>query len=108
LNAVYCLEENPIGKSVIEVAFGFSPSVCVLFRLEKFEDSEVGVITVLRVTIELFRHLSGDAVLLFNGEHVLLLRIRGRLFLNTGRGFWSPSRLHEVTLPYEEKGIPSL
>jgi hypothetical protein len=104
---VDCRAEDALGASVIEEGYGFIPSVCVSFRLDK-EAIEAGVITILRVTMAILGRTTGDAVLLFNGEHPVLLRSAGQLLLNNSRGFWTPKLLSEIGVPYEEKAIPSL
>lgn len=99
--------QGGLGQSVIEEAFGFRPDISVLFRINPKEDHEKGRHTLLRATMELLRQIPGDAVLLFNGENIILQRIEGQLVLNEEWGNWTASQLTEVTLPYELCNLPS-
>jgi hypothetical protein len=38
--------------------------------------------------------------LLFNGEQVVMTRLRGRLLLNTRPGFWTEARLNLMPQPH--------
>lgn len=105
---VSAFTESSLGKSIIRDGFNFTPSKFLLFRLDKFDKTDQGVIYILRSTINILRHSSGDAILLFNGEDVVLARLSGRLILNDGWGFWNPKRLAEVTLEYKIENIPSI
>jgi hypothetical protein len=108
---VIAIQVSPVserGSSVIRDAFGFSPTVDITFRLEKLENLDAGVRTVIRATLELLRETAGEVVMLFNGEDVVLLRKDGLLVLNNAWDFWSQARLAQVTLPYAMRSIPSL
>jgi len=87
---------------------GITTNVTILFRLDKFANIEVAKTALVRATIELLRQIQRDAVLLFNGEEVVLLQKVGQLTLNKSREFWTPSYLALVTLPYEMRDIPVL
>jgi hypothetical protein len=57
--------------------------------------------------MELLRQVSGEALLLFNGERIVLQRLGGQLLLNQEFNPWITSFLPLVTLPYDLKNIPS-
>jgi hypothetical protein len=87
---------------------GIEVSMSIGFRLSKFKDLEVQKHALLKATIELLRLVSGDAVLLFNGEVIWLLRKSGDLILNSHKDLWRPELLALVTLPYKMKDLPTL
>jgi hypothetical protein len=90
-------------------AFGFTPTLHVGFRLDK-DRADAGRIGVIETTLGLLKELPGDAVLLFDGENPLLLRVAGRLTLNADHGVWEPGRglLGRVDVPYEMGSIADL
>jgi hypothetical protein len=100
--------ESKIGQSIISEAFNFTPTVRVTFRVDKFDDTELGRLSLLRGTLELVRQLKSDAVLLFNGEDVVLLHAKGELALNEQNGFWTAERLALIDLPYVMRSLESL
>ena len=55
---------------------------------------------MLQGVLAVLRHESGDAVLLFAGETVLLLRREGQLYLDSSTGLWNEERLELVGMPY--------
>ena len=105
---IYASPESELGRSIINDEFHFTPDVRVTFRLDKFDDMEVGKIKFLRGTLELLSRTPNNAVLLFNNEDVILQRVGGRLILNDKSSFWTPEHLSEVRLPYEMRSIASL
>ena len=93
--------------SFLEDELGIQPKITILFRLDK-QEPETQKKVMLRAMIELITQLPGDAVLLFNGEVVWLLRKRGQLVLNSSIGLWTPEYLLLVSLPYTMEEIPIL
>ncbi len=87
---------------------GIEVSLSIGFRLDKFKDLDAQRHLLLQGTIELLRQVKGDAVLLFNGEVVWLLRKAGELILNSGMDLWRPEYLVLVPLPYQMKDLPTL
>lgn len=102
----YCFKDND--TSHIAADLGISAAMLIMFRLNKFTDLEAQKKVLIRLTIELLRQVEGDAVLLFNGEVVWLLRKQGELILNSDMNLWRPDALVLVTLPYEMKDLPTL
>ena len=102
----YRLKKNE--PSYIAADLGIEVSMHILFRLTSCEDRERQKKRLLRATIELLRHVEGDAALLFNGEVVWLLRKEGELTLNSDTDLWRPEFLALVTLPYHMKDLPIL
>ena len=105
---IHISPETERGYAVIKQAFGFSPTVRVVFRLDKFEHTESARKQLLSATLELLRRSQGNAVLLFNNEDVVLLRTHGRLILNDESGFWTSDHLSEIDLPYRMSSIGGL
>jgi hypothetical protein len=104
---VTAFSKGELGQSVIEEAFGFRPDIFVLFRIKPKEEFEKGRHTIVQTTMKLLEQISGDAVLLFSGEKIVLQRIGGQLLLNREWGNWNESLLFEVKLPYELRELPS-
>jgi len=92
--------KRPLGQSVIAEEFGFRPTIDVWFRISPKEEYQIGKNTVLRATVELLSKLSGDAVLLFNGEELVLQRIGMQLLIDKEWGVWHQESLAEITIPY--------
>lgn len=102
----YRFKENDL--SLIAADLGIKASLLILFHLDPLENREIQRNVLLRATIELLRQVKGDAVLLFNGEVVWLLRKEGELTLNRGPDLWRPDDLALITLPYLMKDLPTL
>ena len=94
-------------QSLIEEEFGFVPHIYIWFRINSNADREKARRIMIRVTVELLRQISEDAVLLFNGESIVLQRLGGNLLLNDAFNPWITELLPEVTLPYEIRNLPS-
>jgi hypothetical protein len=92
--------------SYVAAEFGISASMLIGFRLDSLEDRQKQKQILLKATIELLHQITGDAVLLFNGEVVWLLRKAGELTLNSDTDLWRPEFLDLVTLPYKMKDFP--
>lgn len=93
----------------IEEGFHFSPNLSVSFRLDSnSEDYAEGYRVMLRATLLLLGH-GRDAVLLFNGELIVLQRLAGQLVLNEDYRLWRDGHHleEEVTLPHEIRPLPS-
>jgi hypothetical protein len=103
--------ESSLGRSIIEDAFGFRPTKNLTFRIDKFDDYDEGIINMLCVCSAVIKELSGDCVLLENGDTPLLLRRGGRMLLQSRDPFWI-SKLEmiavEVGEPYSFDVIPVL
>ncbi len=96
-----------VRQSLIEEEFGFVPDICIWFRINSNADREKADQIMIQVTVELLRQISEDAVLLFNGESIVLQRRGGNLLLNDAFNPWITELLPEVTLPYEIRNLPS-
>jgi hypothetical protein len=92
---------------ILEQSLAVRPTVCVLFRFEKFGDTEVQKTKMLRLSFELLERVPGNVALLFNGEIVWFLRRDGELILNKNVRVWD-SHLDLLTLAYEMRDIPAL
>ncbi|WNG16936.1 hypothetical protein F0U63_21405 [Cystobacter fuscus] len=66
------------------------------------------VASMLRGVLAVVREEQGDAVLVFNGDYVLLLRREGHLVLDGNSGLWNPERLSLVAMPYTLEKLPTM
>jgi hypothetical protein len=69
-----------------------APGVCVCFRIDKFDEYEVGMLRMLQITRRLLDRFAGDAVLAFEFEEVVLRRTGAQLILSNDPEFWTPVR----------------
>ncbi len=73
---------GPLESNTIIEEFGFRPSVSVTFRVNKNADIEEMRKCLILGCMELLSNNSEDAVLLFNGETVIMWRRETMLLLN--------------------------
>lgn len=95
-------------RSTFEEAFQFVPAIRVGFRYVWESDYDRFRQLMLQATIILLEHAQ-DAVLLFNGETIVLQRFGGKLVFNSDYHIfddddWLKSRL---PLPFERRPLPS-
>lgn len=76
------------GSRIVFEEYGVHPTVCVGFRLDKFELQRAEDVLVT-LTLAVLRSVSGDAILLYNGELPVLRRQAGVVSLNRGFEAWS-------------------
>lgn len=77
--------------SVARAEYGFSPRQSVLFDIDKFEQREAGLETMLAATARLLALDAGDAVLLYEAEDPILRRHAGQVLLSHSP-FWTQER----------------
>lgn len=75
--------------------FGFIPKVYVWLAPHREEMEEAGMQNMMKVVMTVLQNDSGDAVMLMNGEYIILTRIDGKLILtpeNFGEKdkWWNP------------------
>ena len=102
-------EISELGRSLIEEGFHFTPSLSILFRLSfNSPDYEEGNRIMMRAAL-LFFQLGGEGVLLFNGEIIVMQRLKGLLVLNEDFGGWTDGLCleEEISLPHEKRSLPS-
>jgi hypothetical protein len=92
----------------VEEAFGFVPEVHVLFRFDKFTDFARQRHDMVRLVSVVLNDIRGDAVLLFGGELVWLLRTGGRLAISDRDDLWTPELLALLPAPYDRRDLPVL
>jgi hypothetical protein len=98
---------EPRPWNVVESDLGFTPTVWVVFRLDKENDTARQLDDVVRRTVELLDEVPGDAVLHFDYEVVWLVRRGGELSLNDRDDLWTPARLAAVGNRPHRRGTPS-
>jgi len=83
-----------------EDAEGFTPTIRIAYRLDKFRNLQQQTDTMVRLTAVLLENFPGDAALTWDLEQVWLLRCNGELTLNERDDLWTPRRLAFIPLPY--------
>jgi hypothetical protein len=92
----------------IEEELGFTATVSVLFRLTSAADLAKQGHDMVRLVSVLLNELRGDAVLMFAGELVWLLRKGGQLTISNRDDFWRPDLLALLPRPFERASLPVL
>ncbi|WNG25653.1 hypothetical protein F0U62_17750 [Cystobacter fuscus] len=95
-------------RMILKEGLDIEPSLNVHFTLDKFSDMSQAVTSMLQGVLAVLRQVSGDAVLLFNGDTVVLLRRGGHLYLDSRTGIWKMDRLKMVDMEYALKDFPVL
>jgi hypothetical protein len=98
-------EDDEDEESIFGAPF---PDVCVAFRIDKFEHSEKGITTMLKIAIWLMSFFDEDMILFFDSEDVIFQRISGQLILNGAPEFWTESRLALLKQRYQIEKFASL
>ncbi|MDC0712484.1 SitI3 family protein [Stigmatella sp. ncwal1] len=98
----------PLSQTILQEDLGIAPSVNLHFWIDSGEERHAAITSMLQAGLAVLRQVPGDAVLLFIGETVLLLRRQGQLFLDERTGIWTPERLKQVDMPYTMKHFPVL
>lgn len=89
-------------KAFVKDHFRFTPNLSLFFVQDKFADFSLIHRNLIKTTVALLNNCSGDAVLDFNGDTILLRRIKSQLFVyQDDRDFWKPFLLNLVPQPYE-------
>jgi hypothetical protein len=99
--AIGVFPETEMRRSIMQLEYGFKPTIDVWFWLDSNRDYEKGKHTLLAASMLLLSKLSGDAVLLFNYERTVFQRIQNTLIFNSQSPTWQKAELAaEVKLPY--------
>lgn len=103
-----------VQREIMEEGFGFMPTLAVIFRLRRahvsYADYDEAEHLKYRAVMLLLQQSPGDAVFLFNGEEIVLQRLKGQLTLNMDWGQWDSANfdyLNEITLPHDIRNLPS-
>jgi hypothetical protein len=97
---IQVVDANPRPWNAVIEDLGFTPTVRVEFRLDKFTDMSDQKDDMIRLVSDLLDRVPGDAVLHFQYEQIWLLRRDGDLSLNERGDIWPPQRLAMVSQPY--------
>lgn len=95
-------------QSIMMENFGFQPTLDLWFWLDSQENYQRGKQILLEATMLVLKHLSGDAVLLFNSEYTVLQRISGVLIFNQKILLSSKDELEKFNQPFYIKPLRSL
>ena len=101
---------GPEWKQMIFEGFQFEPDLSLLMELHKNDEAyEQGLRLILQITQFLLERGNGDAVLLFNGELIILQRLHGELLLNADYESWLTGHrlIEEIHLPHTLRSLPS-
>jgi hypothetical protein len=95
-------------RKVIERGFRFVPELSVGFRFVSNSDYDCFRETMLQATVLLLEHAQ-DAVLLFNGEIIVLQRFDGKLVFNSEYHIWDDDDWlkSRLSFPFERRPLPS-
>jgi len=106
----FLLAAGPIAhasQAMMEEGLGIVPSVDLQFWVDA-DQRHHAVTALLRGVLAVLQRVPGDAVLLFGGESVLLLRRGRHLQLDSRTGIWTPERLALADMPYALQDLPVL
>lgn len=106
----FYLTALPVDRTSGEIAeewLGFKPSVRLMFRMDKEGDIRTAYLRVLRATSGVLARLPGDAALILNGEHVRVLRRRGRVIVKNDPRVFDAEALAEIRVPHELGEVPA-
>ena len=106
---IYSSEASEPELSLMSESFHFRPDLLVGFEVYTGDEGyEESLRIMLRATMLLLEH-AGNAVLLLNGEHILLQRISGELVLNADYGNWTKGLMleDEIRAPHDRRPLPS-
>lgn len=95
-------------QSIMMETFGFKPTLDLWFWLDSQENYQRGKQILLEASMLVLRHLSGDAVLLFNSESTVLQRISGPLIFNEKIPLTSRDEIEKFNQPFYIKPLRSL
>jgi hypothetical protein len=93
---------------LIDEELGFKPTADISFRVEKKVDPAVVHRHLLQGCMALLDGGTGDAVLLFNSETIILLRRNGELVLNPVEGFWTDEVRAIIPTPHKFEKMRTL
>ena len=89
-------------KAFAKDYFHFVPNLAVFFTQDKLTDFRLAHSNLIKTTVILLNECSGDAMLDFNGDTVLLRKIKHQLLLyQDDSDFWQPFLLNLIPQPYE-------
>jgi hypothetical protein len=80
------------------------PDICISFRIDKFENYEAGMNTMLKMVIWLMSYLKEDMRLSLN-EDQILQRISGNSNLNNESDFWIQPKLYFPNQNYQSAQV---
>jgi hypothetical protein len=104
---IHATESRALTRDIIKEAFQFTPTLTVGFRFTNNADDDRARALMFQATM-LMLEQAQDAVLLFNGETIVLQRLGGQLTFNSDHHVWDEDWLRgRLTIPFECRPLPS-
>jgi hypothetical protein len=104
---LHATESRALTQDIIKEAFHFTPTLTVGFRFTNNTDDEKAREIMFQATM-LMLEQAQDAVLLFNGELIVLQRLGGQLTFNSDYHAWDENWLRgKLTIPFDRRPLPS-
>jgi hypothetical protein len=97
---LHALDFEPEDQSIIAEWLGIIPTVQLIFRLNKWRNTNKIQDDILRTTLKVIDNSSWDIALLEGCDDPVLLRKSGHLILQRDHGFWTSDRLKIITTSY--------
>ncbi|WP_375770699.1 SitI3 family protein [Archangium gephyra] len=105
---IHATEPGTLAKEIIADAFHFTPALTVGFRYPKDPEQYDGFRKILLDAALLLLEHAQDAVLLVNGESIVLQRLGGKLTFNSEHSMWDEDWLKSrLLIPFECRSLPS-
>ena len=97
---------SPRTRDLIRDEVGFSPTVSILFTIDK-DDAAAARDAMMADVAAFLGRVSGDAILVMSGDRSLLARRGGRVELNEGfYDLWTAERRSRFPLPHVLTTLP--
>jgi hypothetical protein len=99
------LAEAADARHPVSTALGFSPTIRVAFRFDKFADFDLQGNDMVELVAGLLGQIPGDLVLHFQFETIWLLRRGDELTISDRDDLWPPSRLALLKGAYDRRPL---
>jgi hypothetical protein len=104
---IHAVESRALTQDIIKEAFQFKPTLTIGFRFTNNTDDDRAGQLMFQATM-LMLEKAQDAVLLFNGEVIVLQWLGGQLAFNSDHHVWDEDWLkRRLTIPFECRPLPS-
>ncbi len=101
-------EDDADNQSLTKEEFGFAPSTIIGFRINTDDTLEIIEQTLISAVMTILQEVTGNTILLFNYEKLVLKRINNQLIFNQDMWEeWTTSEIERFNIPYELKQLAS-